>query len=107
MPTYELAELLGTKMRALYQRRKGRDLFDMWFAITQTNVDTRKIIEAWNFYMKEEGNNVTQTAFLENMEKKIADHDFLADMEGLLRPGISYNITNAYELVKKELLEKI
>lgn len=26
--TYELEELLGTKLRALYQRRKGRDLFD-------------------------------------------------------------------------------
>ena len=27
---YELEELLGTKMRALYQRRKGRDLFDLY-----------------------------------------------------------------------------
>ena len=28
--TYELAELTGTKLRAVYQRRKGRDLFDLW-----------------------------------------------------------------------------
>lgn len=27
--TYQLEELLGTKLRALYQRRKGRDLFDL------------------------------------------------------------------------------
>ncbi len=27
--TFELDELLATKMRALYQRRKGRDLFDL------------------------------------------------------------------------------
>ena len=27
--TYKLEELLGTKMRALYQRKKGRDLFDL------------------------------------------------------------------------------
>ena len=26
-PTFALDELLGTKLRALYQRRKGRDLF--------------------------------------------------------------------------------
>jgi len=38
-------------MRALYQRRKGRDLFDMWFAITQGNVDSNAIIKAWNFYI--------------------------------------------------------
>lgn len=69
IPTYELAELLGTKMRALYQRRKGRDLFDMWFAMTQKNVDPTKIIEAWDFYMKEENNSVTQKEFSENMEK--------------------------------------
>jgi predicted nucleotidyltransferase component of viral defense system len=30
--TYDLEELLGTKLRALYQRRKGRDLFDLWYA---------------------------------------------------------------------------
>lgn len=107
IPTYELAELLGTKMRALYQRKKGRDLFDMWFAITQANVDPIRIIKAWNFYMKEEDNSVTQKEFLENMEKKICDQDFLGDMEGLLRPGLSYKIIDAYEFVKKELLEKI
>lgn len=28
--TYALDELLGTKLRALYQRKKGRDLFDLW-----------------------------------------------------------------------------
>lgn len=29
IPTYQLDELLGTKLRALYQRKKGRDLFDL------------------------------------------------------------------------------
>ena len=29
--TYRLEELMATKLRALYQRRKGRDLFDLWF----------------------------------------------------------------------------
>ncbi len=30
--TYEIDELLGTKLRALFQRRKGRDLFDLWLS---------------------------------------------------------------------------
>lgn len=107
IPSYELAELLGTKMRALYQRRKGRDLFDMWFALKRANVDPNKIIEVWNFYMKAEGNSVTQKEFLENMEKKILDQDFLRDMEGLLRPDLTYNISEAYYFIKRELLEKI
>lgn len=107
IPSYHLTELLGTKMRALYQRRKGRDLFDMWYAITLNDVSPQIIIEAWNFYMKEEANNITQKEFLENMEKKIVDPDFLSDMEGLLRPSLSYNIMEAYEFVKTNLLKKI
>lgn len=107
IPSYQLAELLGTKMRALYQRRKGRDLFDMWFALIQGNVDPDAVIKAWNFYMEKEDNSVTQKEFLENMEKKIADQDFSRDMEGLLRPGLSYNIEKAYEYIKTDLLEKI
>lgn len=57
--------------------------------------------------MKEEDNSVSQNEFLENMEKKILDRDFLGDMEGLLRPNLSYKIIEAYKFVKKELLEKI
>ena len=33
LPVYQLDELLATKMRALYQRKKGRDLFDLWVAL--------------------------------------------------------------------------
>lgn len=105
--TYDLSELLATKMRALYQRRKGRDLFDMWFAMINKNVDSGKIIQAWKFYMKEDMNSVTKKEFLENMEKKIRDPDFTGDMNGLLRSGISYNIDKAFEFVKANLLEKI
>src|SRR5690606_16940866 len=107
IPTYHLTEMLGTKMRALYQRRKGRDLFDMWFAITQTDVNIDQIIKAWNFYMNEEGNLVSQKEFLENMEKKVEDQDFLADMNGLLRPNLKYDIHIAHDFVRTALIEKI
>ena len=33
--TYELPELMATKLRALYQRRKGRDLFDLWYVFRE------------------------------------------------------------------------
>ncbi len=107
IPTYELTELLGTKLRALYQRRKGRDLFDMWHAMIKTDVDPARIIRAWQFYMEREGNTISRQEFLDNMEKKLIDTDFRSDMEGLLRPGVSYPIADAYEFVKGVLLEKI
>jgi predicted nucleotidyltransferase component of viral defense system len=107
LPSYDIAELLGTKMRALYQRRKGRDLFDLHYAMTQTNAEPSKIIAAWKYYMEEEGNAVSQLEFIDNMEKKMTDKDFLGDMRGLLRPNIVYEPENAYQFIKTELLEKI
>jgi hypothetical protein len=79
----------------------------LWYAINNAEVNTVKVIEAFKYYMKEEGNDVTQKEFIENMEKKIEDADFRGDMNGLLRNGIIYDINEAYELVKKEILEKI
>lgn len=43
--TYKLEELLGSKMRALYQRRKGRDLFDLYRALTMHKIDTKLVIK--------------------------------------------------------------
>lgn len=107
VPTYGLDELLATKLRALYQRKKGRDLFDLWYALNNADVNVDKVIEAFKHYMNEEGNKVTQKEFLENMDKKIEDADFIGDMNGLLRSGIAYNIDEAYEFVRTNLLEKI
>lgn len=57
--------------------------------------------------MKQEGNTVSQLEFIDNMEKKMTDKDFLGDMQGLLRPDVAYEIENAYRFIKTELLEKI
>jgi len=43
--TYELDELLGTKLRALFQRRKGRDLFDLALALRDARVDAKRVVE--------------------------------------------------------------
>jgi predicted nucleotidyltransferase component of viral defense system len=107
VPTFGLDELLATKLRALYQRKKGRDLFDLWYAMNNSVVNVEKVIEAFRHYMSEEGNLVSQREFLVNLEKKIDDTDFKGDMNGLLRSGIAYDIYEAYEFVKTNLLEKI
>lgn len=49
--TYHLSELLGTKLRALYQRKKGRDLFDLYIALSETTVDTEEIMRCYDYYM--------------------------------------------------------
>jgi len=108
--TYQLEELLGTKLRALYQRRKGRDLFDLYTAISaKKDLDLDKILACYREYMNfVVGSNApTQKEFLLNMEAKILDDEFLGDTQLLLRNGEDYNQHEAYELVKVNLIEKI
>ncbi|HWX44740.1 MAG TPA: nucleotidyl transferase AbiEii/AbiGii toxin family protein [Solirubrobacteraceae bacterium] len=46
VPRFELGELLATKLRALYQRRKGRDLFDLWVALDIVGIDDQVVVDA-------------------------------------------------------------
>jgi len=106
--SYELEELLGTKLRALYQRRKGRDLFDLYWAITNHDLDIEKIIHCYKEYMNFVVKQLpTSKMFLANMEGKIHDPEFTGDIYSLLRPGVKYENDIAYDLIKTNLLEKI
>jgi predicted nucleotidyltransferase component of viral defense system len=107
--TYKLEELLGTKFRALYQRKKGRDLFDMYKALTMfPALDTNLILQCYKQYIAFAVEAPpTATQFLMNMENKITDTDFRGDIKALLRPTEIYNVAEAYELIKTELINKI
>lgn len=91
----------------MYQRKKERDLFDLWYALNNADVNVEKVIDAFKHYMQKEGNEVTRNEFIENMERKIEDADFKGDMNGLLRSGITYDINEAFKLVRREILENI
>lgn len=105
---FEGEEMLGTKMRALFQRKKGRDLFDLYYAMTNLDLDTEKMLHCYREYMAFSVDKPpTQKQYILNMEKKLQDPDFQGDIYALLRPGVEYDQEKAYELIRTELLEKI
>jgi len=106
--SYEPEEMLGTKLRALYQRKKGRDLFDLYHALSNLKLDTEKLLRCYREYMAYSVEKPpTQKQFIINLEEKIQDPDFEGDTYGLLRPGVQYDQSKAYELIKTELIERI
>lgn len=106
--TYHLSELLATKLRALYQRKKGRDLFDIYYAGQNTNLDYGQIIQCYREYMSlEVGKSPSQKEFLMNMDEKKTSALFEGDMEGLLKPGLAYNQSSAFEWLENNLLSKL
>jgi len=105
---YELEELLGTKLRALYQRRKGRDLFDLYWSFTNKDIDVDKLILCYKTYMKYSVDKPpTQKEFLANMEKKMSDKEFLNDVYIILKQGVEYNNVKAWDKIKREIIEKL
>lgn len=108
LTTYNLEELLGTKLRALYQRRKGRDLFDLFWALEKQQVDIEKLIHCYKAYMKFSVDKLpTQKQFIANMEEKMNDREFLDDIHVILKPDIEYDNEIAWEKVRNEIIEKI
>ena len=105
--TYSLAELLGTKMRALYQRKKGRDMFDLWIALTEQDVDQDEIVRCFNEYMTFGKATATRAQFEESMAGKMKDALFLGDIYPLLRPGLEYDVKAAWDLVHESLLHRL
>jgi len=107
IPTYDFDELLGTKLRALYQRKKGRDLFDLATALASGKANPVRIVNAFGAYMDHGGHRVTRADFENNLADKMQDPIFTADIRPLLAPGYTWDIQDAMKIVTNDLVRLI
>ncbi|MEW6333649.1 MAG: nucleotidyl transferase AbiEii/AbiGii toxin family protein, partial [Thermodesulfobacteriota bacterium] len=105
--TFGIEELLGTKLRALYQRKKGRDLYDLWLSLTSLEVDDANVVDCFQRYLKQEGLAVSRAEFEENLDSKLRNRPFLEDIGPLLPTGVSYNAAQAGALTGRRLIAKL
>jgi predicted nucleotidyltransferase component of viral defense system len=105
--TFTLDELLGTKLRALYQRKKGRDLFDIWTALERKDVSPRRVLECFYRCMSEGGHTASRAQFEKNLAAKRVDPRFTSDLEPLLRPEIDWDIDTAMDAILAKLVSQI
>jgi predicted nucleotidyltransferase component of viral defense system len=103
--TFQPSELMATKLRALYQRSKGRDLFDLWLALTATGLDPQAVLRAFGPYRPV---GYTAKSAIANLEEKLTNKTFRTDIDLLLaeRP-VNYNPDDAAALVIEVLLSKV
>lgn len=105
--TYPLDELLGTKLRALYQRKKGRDLFDLWYASHHATVNYQKVVDCFVRYLSHGGLQVTRAQMEKNLHSKLKDRQFAADVGPLLAPGIDWDVRAAGDRVLHEFVARL
>ncbi len=99
--TFRTEEVLATKLRALYTRRKGRDLYDLWLTLTKLTLDDQIIVDGLAHYM--DSNPYSYRQLHANLTDKLANPEFLDDIHNLTRDLHGYEHRAAAELLMHRL----
>ena len=109
--SYDLDEMLGTKLRALIQRDHGRDLYDLWKALEVgpgvdgvPKVNPARVGAAFRFYLSQEGSEFSAADVRHTLERRMKSRKFLNDMDGYLQLGVTYSPKRAQEVFCEVLL---
>jgi len=103
--TYCGEEILGTKLRALYQRNKSRDLYDLARALEFLSLNPQKIIFCFQRYMDAMNLRVSRAEFEKNLYEKKNLISFEKDIIPLLPNGrCSYNFSDDFFLVMSKII---
>ena len=85
IPTYSNEEILATKLRALLQRNKGRDLLDLSHALELfPRLDAQSAVDMMGRYLAANDVSISRAQAEERMFRKLATPEFLADVRPLL-----------------------
>ena len=102
IPTFQPEEMLATKLRALYQRSKGRDLFDLWLGLTVLKADPGQVVAGFNHYMGSATFSFPELR--DNLAAKLATPTFRRDVDALVTDlPQGYTPEAAADLVLREL----
>jgi len=85
IPTFSREEMLATKLRALLQRDKGRDLYDLAHGLKVfEELGVARIVEMFGSYLEQSGHSISRAQAQERMLGKMAKPRLLLDMRPLL-----------------------
>jgi len=107
--SFDREELLGTKLRALLQRNKNRDLFDLHEALLLPGIDHGCLIDCFEYYLEIEGRPITRAVAEERMLKKLSK-SLAEDVVPLLPAGTTFDEPTAivaFGRIWQELISKL
>ena len=107
--SFEPEELFGTKLRALLQRHKNRDLFDMQEGLKLLNMDLDKLIAVFEHYLALQDSPISRAeaemVMLGKLRRSLTD-----DIAPLLPAGVVYDhreSVKAFNMVWTDLISRI
>lgn len=105
--TFEIDELLGSKLRALYQRKKGRDLFDMARALELLPINIDQILYCFHKHVGFMDLKISRAEFEANLLGKKDMQEFREDMQALLPLKSKLNFNQDFDLVMSRIIAKL
>jgi len=107
--SFEPEELFGTKLRALLQRWKNRDLFDLYIGLKELPLDTARLMACFEHYLALEGRPITRANAEQRMLGKLS-RSLTEDVSPLLPVGVQFDenaAVDAFSLVWRQLIARI
>lgn len=102
--TFAPEEIVATKVRALHQREKGRDLYDLWLALDHMGLDGRRIADVFQTAYRPEG--FSRDTLIAVLDDRLARGVFDEDLAPLLATTASrYDAAEALARVRHDVLD--
>ena len=105
--TYALDELVGTKLRSLYRRRKRRDLFDLWLCPSRGLIAPAQGVACFAAYMTHERRTISRAEFERSLFEKDSNPGFLGDLHPLLAGSVNNDASIAMAVVRDRLVSRL
>jgi predicted nucleotidyltransferase component of viral defense system len=93
--TFSREEMMATKLRALLQRNKGRDLFDLAHSLAVfEGLNATRVVECFGQYLERSETRISRAEAEHRMFAKLKTHGFLLDMRPLLAVAEAERLTD-------------
>ncbi|MBE7539427.1 MAG: nucleotidyl transferase AbiEii/AbiGii toxin family protein [Opitutaceae bacterium] len=103
--TFSREEILATKLRALLQRDKGRDLYDLGHALEVfEGLNIGRMMECFGCYLVKSNHELSRAEAERRMFAKYANPTFLTDMRPLLSAQAAQDLDEA---ATKRMFERV
>lgn len=105
--TYQIDELMSSKLRALYGRKKGRDLFDLARAIEMLPLNIDQLISCFGDYLVHYDKKISRAEIEGNLYQKRNSDEFRQDILPLLPVDGRHDFNHDFALVMEKIISKL
>lgn len=104
VPAFPPEEIIASKVIAIYQRKRPRDLFDMWAAIRSGLIEAEDVAASYGTYRPPDPEHWTARQAARSLIERVTDHEYVAELAELSRYApveydLAENISVAVELI--------